>query len=96
MQETFGQTSCLRRLGRRAIAAGLAACSIAIGSAASAQEFRLRQEARLQQRANGILAIMGYSVVPDLTSSNLSINNAQAENPSVLMTQLGGADTFSR
>ena len=56
----------------------------------------MRQEARLQQRANGILALMGYSVVPDLTSSNLSINNAQTENPSVLMTQLGGGDTFSK
>lgn len=84
------------RCRRRAIAAALAACSLAAGTAASAQEFQLARESRLQQRANGILALMGYSVVPDLTSSNLSIKNAQTENPSVFMTQLGGGDTFSR
>ncbi|SFL87890.1 hypothetical protein [Variovorax sp. OV329] len=94
MQERFSQASFAFRRRGRAIAAGLAAFTLA--GAASAQEFRLAQEARLQQRANGILALMGYSVVPDLTSSNLSINNAQTENPSVFMTQLGGGDTFSK
>jgi len=68
----------------------------ALGADAGAQVFQLQNADRLQQRANGILSIMAYSVVPDLTSSNLSIKNAQTANPSVFMTQLGGGDTFSK
>jgi len=52
--------------------------------------------ANVQQRANGVLAIMAYSVVPDLTSSSLSISNAQSGNPGVQLSQLTGGFTVSR
>jgi len=62
---------------------------------AEAQNLDLRG-ARIKDHANGILALMAYSVVPDLTSSNLSIKNGNTQNPSVFMTQLGGGDSISR
>ena len=52
--------------------------------------------ARLQQRANAILGIMGFSVVPDVTSSFLSISDGQATNPALSMSQLAGGFTLSR
>jgi hypothetical protein len=52
--------------------------------------------ANVQKRANGVLTLMGYSVVPDLTSSSLSINNAASSNPGVVMSQLGGGFTMSK
>ncbi|RDK07689.1 hypothetical protein DN412_24865 [Cupriavidus lacunae] len=50
----------------------------------------------LQKRANGVLTLMAYSVVPDLTSSSLSISNAATDNPGVVMSQLGGGFTWSK
>ena len=50
----------------------------------------------LQKRANAVLALMGFSVVPDLTSSFLSISDAQAANPSLSMSQLAGGFTLGR
>ncbi|WP_371319796.1 hypothetical protein [Variovorax sp. dw_308] len=51
---------------------------------------------RVQDQANGVLALMSYSVVPDLTSSNLSIKNASSDSNGIFMTQLGGGFTFSK
>jgi hypothetical protein len=50
-------------------------------------------DANVQQRTNGVLSIMAYSVVPDLTSSSLSISNAQSGNPGVVLSQLNGGFT---
>ncbi|MGO4306720.1 hypothetical protein [Cupriavidus sp. RAF12] len=50
----------------------------------------------VQKQANGVLALMGYSVVPDLASSSLSINNAATSNPGIVMSQLGGGFTMSK
>jgi hypothetical protein len=50
----------------------------------------------IRQYANGVLALMGYSAVPDLASSSLSIRNAATDNPGVSMTQLGGGFTVSK
>jgi len=52
--------------------------------------------ANVQRQANGVLSLMAYSVVPDLTSSSLSINNATSGNPGIVMSQLGGGFTLSR
>jgi len=51
--------------------------------------------ANVQQRANGVLSIMAYSVIPDLTSSSLSISNAQSGNPGVVLSQITGGFTVS-
>lgn len=49
----------------------------------------------VQERANAVLTLMAFSVVPDLTSSFLSIDNAATSNPQVTMTQFGGGLTIS-
>ncbi|MEJ8821689.1 hypothetical protein WKW80_06510 [Variovorax humicola] len=51
---------------------------------------------RVQEQANGVLALMAYSVVPDLTSSSLSIKSASGEKTGIFMTQLGGGFTLSK
>jgi hypothetical protein len=49
----------------------------------------------LQKLANGVLSLMSYSVVPDLTTSSLAIDNKSTTNAGVNMTQLGGGFTLS-
>ena len=51
---------------------------------------------RIQKVANGVLGLMGYSVVPDLTSSTLAIDNAGTGSPQITMSQLAGGFTVSR
>jgi hypothetical protein len=51
---------------------------------------------RIQKVANGVLGLMGYSVVPDLTSSTLAIDSAGTGNPQLTMSQLAGGFTISR
>jgi len=52
---------------------------------------------RIQKVVNGVLGLMGYSVVPDLTASTLSIDSAgAAENPHITMSQLAGGFTISK
>lgn len=50
---------------------------------------------RLQQRASGMLALMGYSQTPDVTSGSLSITDRSTDNPSFNNTSLGGGFTVS-
>jgi hypothetical protein len=52
---------------------------------------------RIQKVVNGVLGLMGYSVVPDLTASTLSINSASAaDHPEITMSQLAGGFTLSK
>jgi hypothetical protein len=50
----------------------------------------------IQERVNGILSLMQYSVFPDVTTSSLSINSGSTGNPDLKMVQLGGGFTVSR
>ena len=50
----------------------------------------------LQKRVNGVLALMGYMLTPDVTTGALSIANAATGNPDFRMTTLGGGFTWSR
>lgn len=50
----------------------------------------------IQAQADGVLALMSYSVVPDITTSSLSIDNAQSGDPGLTMTQFGGGFTWSK
>lgn len=52
--------------------------------------------ANVQQRANGVLSLLSFSVVPDLTTSSLSIEDKSAGNPTMTMMQVGGGATFSK
>jgi autotransporter-like protein len=44
----------------------------------------------VQKRANGVIALMGYTLTNDVTTSALSISNAATGNPDFRMTTLGG------
>lgn len=48
----------------------------------------------VQKRANAVLTLMGFTVVPDLTASALSIHSPSTGNPGINMTQFGGGFTL--
>jgi hypothetical protein len=50
------------------------------------------------KRANSMLALMSFSAIPDLTSSNLSMGagTGSAEKTSLVMSQLAGGDALSK
>ncbi|EEA02763.1 conserved hypothetical protein [Burkholderia sp. H160] len=50
----------------------------------------------VKQHADAVLAIMSYTTVPDVTTSNLSVNNGLTGNPGFAQTQFGGGFTLSR
>jgi hypothetical protein len=50
----------------------------------------------LQKRVNGALAMMQYSVSPDVTTSSLSISSQDGGTNGMFMTQLGGGFTWSK
>ncbi|WP_250866555.1 hypothetical protein [Caballeronia sp. INSB1] len=52
--------------------------------------------ANVRKYANGVLAIMSYTAVPDVMTSSLSINNGTSGNPGFGQTQFGGGFTLSR
>lgn len=86
------------RLARGASAWLFAACACALGADAAAQSnIRLSQD-DLQKRANGVLALMSFSIVPDITTSSLNIGargGSTSGSTGFFMTQLGGGDTIS-
>jgi hypothetical protein len=49
----------------------------------------------LQQQVNAALSLMTFTVTPDITASNLSINEGNGDSSDLLMTQLGGGATMS-
>ncbi len=62
--------------------------------------FVIGQDARaedslLQQQVNAALSLMTFTVTPDITASNLSINNGGGDTSDLLLTQLGGGATMS-
>jgi hypothetical protein len=50
----------------------------------------------VKQHANAVLAIMTYTTVPDVTTSNLSVNSGTTGNPGFGQTQFGGGFTISK
>jgi hypothetical protein len=50
----------------------------------------------VQKRANGVIALMGYTLTNDVTTSALSISNAATGNPDFRMTTLGGGFTVRK
>lgn len=52
--------------------------------------------ARLQERANAVLSLMGYSLTPDVTTGSLALTDASAGNPGFSLTTLGGGFTWSK
>lgn len=64
--------------------------------AAPAQANLVLPRNAIQEHADGVLALMSYSVVPDISTSSLSIDNAQSGDPGLTMTQFGGGFTWSK
>jgi hypothetical protein len=52
--------------------------------------------ANVQKRANGVLALMGYQLTPDITTGSLSISDASTANPGFQQTSFGGGFTWSK
>lgn len=50
----------------------------------------------IKDRKDGILTLMGFTVLPDVTTSSLSINDATSGNPGLSQTTLGGGFTISQ
>ena len=74
------------------------ACAASIAPGAFAQTtlpFQL-PGGDLQKRANGVVAIMGYTVTPDVTTGSLTFTDPSAGNPDFRMVSLGGGFTISR
>ncbi len=63
-----------------------------LSSTAWSQNFDVLSD-NIQKRANGVLSLMAYSVVPDLASSSLSIKDVSTDSPSIRMTQFAGGFT---
>ncbi|EHP37644.1 hypothetical protein OR16_41721, partial [Cupriavidus basilensis OR16] len=80
---------------RTRVLVGTLALAPALAAAQATPDFHFIN-ANVQKRANGVLSLMSYSVVPDLASSSLSINNASSNNPGIVMSQLGGGATMSK
>ncbi|WP_338881802.1 hypothetical protein WHX56_19420 [Achromobacter veterisilvae] len=75
------------------LAAACGAPAVAWGQ----QGLRLNKD-DLQKRANGVLAVMSFSIVPDITTSSLNIGSgggSTSGSNEFFMTQLGGGDTIS-
>lgn len=50
----------------------------------------------IQDRKDGLLTLMGFTVLPDVTTSSLSINDTASGNPSFQQITLGGGFTISQ
>jgi len=50
----------------------------------------------IKDRKDGILTLMGFTVLPDVTTSSLSINDASSGDPGLQQTTLGGGFTISK
>jgi hypothetical protein len=82
-----------RRSGVAALALG-AACAFA-PALALGQTFE-PVGGNVQKRVNGVLALMGYMLTPDVTTGSLAISNDATGNPDFAMTTLGGGYTVSK
>ena len=51
-------------------------------------------EGNLQKRVNGVIALLGYMVTPDVTTGSLGISNNATGNPDFGMTTAGGGFTL--
>ena len=79
---------------RNALAVALA-LGMLFASSSARSEFTVTGD-KLQERVNGALAMMQYSISPDMTSSSLSISSGDGGSNGMFMTQFGGGFTWSK
>ena len=84
---------------RNTLAAALALVLVLVSTSAMSQTsgpvWSLVQ-GNLQKRTDGVLALMSYTLFPDVATSSLSITSGSTGNPSFSMTQAGGGFTVSQ
>jgi hypothetical protein len=90
---TLRSRKCRRRSKIATLALG-AACALA-PVLALGQSFEVIG-GNIQKRVNGVLALMGYLLTPDVTTGSLSISNDTTQNPDIALSTLGGGFTLSR
>ncbi|PTT46321.1 hypothetical protein DBR09_12200 [Aeromonas sp. HMWF016] len=61
----------------------------------SAAQSATQDEEWAQQRANAVLSLMSFTVVPDITASDLSLGSGSGQSAALSMAQLGGGATLS-
>ena len=80
---------------RNALAATIAIGLLLAASTATSQDLTVIGTS-LQKRVNGALAMMQYSISPDVTSSSLSISSGEGGTNGMFITQFGGGFTWSK
>jgi hypothetical protein len=78
------------------VALSLLSCSLHAQNAPAPLSGAAVVGGNVKQHADAVLAIMTYTTVPDVTTSNLSVNNGLTGNPGFGQTQFGGGFTLSR
>lgn len=73
---------------------GALAAACLTATATAAPDFSL-VGTNLKERVDAILAVMGFQVIPDVTTTSLSIQNPSSGNPTLLLSQLGAGFTWS-
>lgn len=73
----------------------LVSLTIILSTYASAAD-TLFDDSTIKDRKDGILTLMGFTVLPDVTTSSLSINDAKSGDPGLRQTTLGGGFTISQ
>jgi hypothetical protein len=83
--------------GVRYVSILIALCGLTASTHVHAQTVTPRSinGATLGEMADAVLALMGYSLTPDVTTGSLSIANAPTSNPNIQMFTLGGGFTWS-
>lgn len=70
------------------------ATALALADGTAAQQKSLVGRS-VQERANGVLQVLGFTAVPDSTAATLAISNGNTGNPHFNQTQFGGGFTVS-
>ena len=86
---------CMRYALAATLALGLALASEPAMSQTNGGVFSLIR-GNIQKRADAVVALMQYTVFPDVTTSSLSITSGSTGNPDLTMVQAGGGFTVSR
>ncbi|MGH8632678.1 MAG: hypothetical protein ACRET7_00950 [Burkholderiales bacterium] len=94
MTATVPRACAHRRRSKATALVFAAACALA-PTLVHAQAFNV-VGGNVQKAANGVLALMGYTLTPDVTTGSLAITNQPTGNPDLRMTSLGGGFTVSR
>ncbi len=71
------------------------ACWLLLTVLLVSQESYALDGSRLKQRADAVLTLMSYTVVPDVTASDLNIGSGANEKNELTLTQFGGGATLS-